>query len=425
MFVLESTNLTLEQRLAKNVMRLMKDATELSGILIIGDRTIDDVDPMMTACTDGRNEWYGRGYCDPLGDGQLRFVLIHENYHKMFKHLTTWAHLWEIDSGLANMAMDYHINYLIWHLYSDKSKYGDLIDWIDGALYNPKYDDTWDTARIFWDLYEEKKKGNPIPKPVNPKTGMPSDINDNNNGNGQGVPQGFRDKHDFEKAKDMSVEEAKENAKEIDEAIRQGDIVAGKVGTGGARHLKELLKPPIDFREQIREFVTTYCSGKDFGTYNKPNRRYLQYDMIMPSTVSETVESLVCANDMSGSIGEKELKVVVGATAKAAMDVTPEELHVIYWDTKVSGHERYERDELDKVEDTTEPKGGGGTDVRCVPPFLREHHVNPTASIIVTDGEMWNGFGDWDHPVLWVIVNNPSCVPPVGKHVHVTSGDLR
>ena len=150
MFVLESTNLTLEQRLAKNVMRLMKDATELSGILIIGDRTIDDVDPMMTACTDGRNEWYGRGYCDPLGDGQLRFVLIHENYHKMFKHLTTWAHLWEIDSGLANMAMDYHINYLIWHLYSDKSKYGDLIDWIDGALYNPKYDDTWDTARIFW-----------------------------------------------------------------------------------------------------------------------------------------------------------------------------------------------------------------------------------------------------------------------------------
>ena len=103
MFVLESTNLTLEQRLAKNVMRLMKDATELSGILIIGDRTIDDVDPMMTACTDGRNEWYGRAYCDPLGDGQLRLVLIHENYHKMFKHLTTWAHLWEIDSGLANM----------------------------------------------------------------------------------------------------------------------------------------------------------------------------------------------------------------------------------------------------------------------------------------------------------------------------------
>ena len=425
MFVLESTNLTLEQRLAKNVMRLMKDAPELSGIVIIGDRTIDNADPMMTACTDGRNEWYGRNYCDPLGDGQLRFVIIHENYHKMLKHLITWAHLWAIDPELANMSMDYYINYLIWHTYSDKSKYGDLIDWIDGALYNPKYDDTWDTARIFWDLHEEKKKGNPPRRPTNPKTGLPSDITDNNNGNGQGVPQGFRDKHDFEKAKGMSIEEAKENAKEIDEAIRQGDIVAGKVGTGGARHLKELLKPPIDFREQIREFVTTYCSGKDFGTYNKPNRRYLQYDMIMPSTVSETVESLVCANDMSGSIGERELKVVVGATAKAAMDVTPEELHVIYWDTKVSGHERYERDELDKVEDTTEPKGGGGTDVRCVPPFLREHHVNPTASIVVTDGEMWNGFGDWDHPVLWVIVNNPSCVPPVGKHVHVTSGDLR
>ena len=121
----------------------------------------------------------------------------------MTKDMATWAHLWEIDSGLANMAMDYRHNFDLWHLYSNKSVYGDLIDWVDGAMYDPKYDATWDTAKIFWHLYKEKKKGNPPPPPVNPKTGQPSVIDPDNKGNGRG----FQDKHDFEKAKKMSPEE--------------------------------------------------------------------------------------------------------------------------------------------------------------------------------------------------------------------------
>jgi len=413
---------SFEQRLDKNVMVILKAAPELSAVLAVGDRNIDDDDPSMTACTDGRNEFYGRAYCEDKGDAQVRFIVIHENYHKMTKDMATWAHLWDIDSGLANMAMDYRHNFDIWHLYSNKSVYGDLIDWVEGAMYDPKYDATWDTAKIFWDLCNDKKKGNPIPRPVNPKTGQPSVIDPDNK---TGIPQGFRDKHDFEKAKKMSPKEAKENAKEIDEAVRQGAIVAGKVGTGDARHLKELLKPKVNFREEIREFVTVNCLGKDYGTYNRLNRRYLQYGIVMPSTVSETIESLMCANDMSGSVGEAEQKVVIGATAKAAMDVTPEELHVVYWDTKVSGHERYERDELDTVEGTTKPRGGGGTDPRCLSPFLREHNIKPNASVVITDGHVGGKWGEWDHPVLWVIVDNAGCVPPVGKHIHVKSSELR
>ena len=425
MSILNGQGLSFEQRIDKNVRQILKAAPELSAILAVGDRKIDDDDPSMTACTDGRNEWYGRAYCEPKGDAQVRFIVIHENYHKMTKDMATWAHLWDIDSGLANAAMDYRHNFDIWHLYSNKSVYGDLIDWVDGALYDPMYDATWDTAKIFWHLYKEKQSGKPPRTPTNPKTGQPSVIDPDNKGNDQGVPQGFRDKHDFEGAKKMSPEEAKANAKEIDEAVRQGAIVAGKVGTGDARHIKELLKPKVNFREEIREFVTINCSGKDYGTYNRPNRRYLQYGIVMPSTVSETIESLMCANDMSGSVGEAEQKVVIGATAKAAMDVNPQELHVVYWDTEVSGHERYERDELDKVEDTTKPCGGGGTDPSCISPFLREHDIKPNASIVITDGHVGDEWGEWDHPVLWVIVDNERCVPPVGKHIHVKSSELR
>ena len=413
--------LPLELRMQKNIMRLMKDAPEIAGILVLGDRTIIDDDA--TACTNGRDEWYSRAFCSALSDAAFRFVIIHENYHKMFKHMITWAHLWKIDPQLANMAMDFVINYIIWDTYGKTN----LVDWPDGGLYNPMFAG-WDTARVFWHLHS--KQGTPdFPVNVHPKTGTstPIVINPNNDGTG-GTPdvngtKPFRDTHDFEGAAEMSEDEAKDNAKQIDEAIRQGDIVASKTGSNGMKHLKELLKPSIDFREQIREFVTTNCNGKDFGTYRKVNRRYIGSDIIMPSTISETVEALVCAGDMSASIGDNERKVIIGATAKAAQDVLPEEMHVLYWTTEITGAEKYERDELDTIEDATKPVGFGGTDPRCIPAYLREHQIKPNATIIATDGYIGD-WGEWDHPVLWVIIDNKNCVPPVGKYVHVSSGDL-
>jgi len=414
-------NLTLDQRMHKNVMRLMRDAPEIAAILVIGDREIIDDDA--TACTNGRDEWYSRAFCDKQNDGQLRFIIIHENYHKMFRHLITWAHLWEIDPQLANMAMDFVINYIIWDTYGET----DLVDWPEGGLYNPMFAE-WDTARVFW--YLHKRKNTPdFPANVHPKTGTSTPVSGDTNDIATGVDTNkpFRDKHDFEGAKDMPSKDKKDLEKEIDEANRQGQLVAGKLagktGVDNTKHLKDLLKPVVDFREQIREFVTTNCNGKDFGTWRKLNRRYIGSGIMMPSTISETVEALVCAGDMSASIGNKERQIIIGATAKAAQDVLPEEMHVLYWTTEVTGAEKYERDELDTIEDQTKPVGFGGTDPRCIPAYLREHQIKPNASIVATDGHICD-WGEWDHPVLWVIIDNKKCIPPVGKYVHVSSGDL-
>ena len=55
--------LTAEQRLQKAVMAIMAHDkyVGLSSVLMIGDRTVDDTVP--TACTNGRDEMYGRGVC--------------------------------------------------------------------------------------------------------------------------------------------------------------------------------------------------------------------------------------------------------------------------------------------------------------------------------------------------------------------------
>ena len=93
MNLLIKQNLSVEQRLQKAVSDIMmKDRyTALAGLLAIGDRSVRDDVP--TACTNGRDERYGSAYSEQLNDPELRFLVLHENYHKLYRHLHTWEHL--------------------------------------------------------------------------------------------------------------------------------------------------------------------------------------------------------------------------------------------------------------------------------------------------------------------------------------------
>ena len=63
--------LTAEQRLQKAIVKLMNDDRyiALASVLMIGDRTVRDDIP--TACTNGRDEMYGREFVDGLGPVRL------------------------------------------------------------------------------------------------------------------------------------------------------------------------------------------------------------------------------------------------------------------------------------------------------------------------------------------------------------------
>jgi predicted metal-dependent peptidase len=388
--------LTEEQRLSKAVVDIMPRIPEISGLLMIGERKIDETVP--TACTNGRDEFYGRAFVAAHNDAELRFVVIHEVFHKMYRHLVTWAHLWAICPRTANIAMDYDINGKIIEEYGQDG-------WVkmpEGGCHDPKYKG-WGTAKIFWDIYNEEDGGG---------------------GGGRGNhPQGFDD-HDWEGAQDMTPEEQREIQREVDEAIRQGSLVAGKMGSGGSRDMEELLKPKVDWREVLREFVQTTCAGSDYSTWKKPNRRYVGAGIYMPSGISEQVECIAEHNDMSGSIGKREQQIMISELVGICEAVKPDELHVSYWDTKVCGYEKYTNDELDTVAAKTNPVGGGGTDVTCVPEYMSANGIKPQASVVFTDGYLYNGWGTWDHPVLWVIVDNKNAKPDHGVTVHVQSEDL-
>jgi predicted metal-dependent peptidase len=407
--------LTAEQRLQKAVVDITAHPTYrwMAGIMMLGKRLVDDKIP--TACTNGRDEFYGRAFVDSLNDAELRFLVIHEVKHKLYRHLTTWRWIWDEDKQLANMACDYVINAETVDE-NAKTKFATMTGLLQQGCYDAKYLG-WDSARVYRDL--QKQHGT---KSERAKQGQgPGQPGDGPPVPGAGEPF---DEHDWEGAEAMSAEEKRQLARDVEDAIRQGVIAAGKTGTGGDRDFGELLAPQQDWKEIMREFVTTTCAGHDSTTWRKPNRRFLSADMYMPSGISECVGEIVIGPDMSGSIGAAEVTRMLSETKSIAETVKPEAVNILYWDTQVTQAERYEMSQLDNMTQTTTPKGGGGTMVECVPDYMRANKIDAQCAVIFTDGYLGGTFGQWDCPVLWVIVDNKTCQPPFGTVVHVSSGQF-
>ena len=387
--------LTAEQRLQKAVMSIMAHDkyVGLSSVLMIGDRTVDDTVP--TACTNGRDEMYGRVFVDGLNDAELRFLILHECYHKMYQHLTTWKHLYKKHPQIANAACDYVINIQL----VDGDNGEGFIKMPDVGLLDAEYRNM-DSAQVFHKIYDSLPEGD----------------------DGRGVGDSLDD-HGWEEAEQLSEDEKGDLEREVEEAIRQGVLVAGKLGSGGARDLEALLKPQIDWRDVLREFISTTCAGKDFSTWARPNRRFVSAGVYMPSGISQSVGELVIAIDTSASIGQRELTTFLSEIKSVCDNVRPDRIRLLYWDTKVCADETYNHAETDTLVQSTKPAGGGGTDVSCVSEYMAEHKINPQAVIVFTDGYVFD-WGTWTCPILWAIYDFERAKPDCGKTVHIAKNKL-
>ena len=414
-----------ERRVQKAKVSLMRDPkfALLSGILMVGKTRVDDKVP--TAKTNGRDDTFGRAFVKKLRDNELNFVVAHEAAHKMFRHLTTWRKLYDENRKLANAACDYVINIMLRDL-----------DPTERTIAMPRYTEGPMTGQ-YMGLIDEKYRGMNAKQVYdllkeeggNGDDGDCDGDGDEGGGGGGGSgdgkgPKGFDD-HDWEDAKGMTEEEKKQLAKEIDQAIRQGQIAHQKVagtGAGGLdRLVEELLEPKVNWREVLREYVKTMCRAKDTSSWRKVNRRFLSGGVYMPSLIGERVGKLVIAIDTSGSIGDHELAEFLSEVKGIAEEVNPSSVDLIYWDSAVASHEEYDEMTVPNIVSSTRPKGGGGTSPSCVSAYLKEKKIEPECVIILTDGYVGGDWGsDWTAPTLWCIVNGPTGeVASNGKTIHI------
>jgi predicted metal-dependent peptidase len=386
-----------ERKVQKAKITLMRNPkfALLSGVLMVGKTSV--VDNVRTACTNGRDEKYGRKFVKSLRDQELNFLVAHENGHKMYRHLTTWKKLHDEDHRLANQACDYVINLMLKDL-----------DPTESVIAMPRFPAGHPMAGKVMGLVDERFRG------MNSKQVF--DIlkqEKEEGGSGEGDGDDGMDDHDWDEAKDMTEEEKKELEREIDQAIRQGMMARQKIagagsGEGGLdRELAELLEPKVNWREVLRDFVKSTCNAKDASSWRKVNRRFLSTGMYMPTLIGEKVGHLVIAVDTSGSVGDDELAEFLSEVKGIAEEVNPACVDLLYWGSSVVQHETYGDGQASDIIASTRPKSGGGTSPSCISEYLKEKNIKPECVIILTDGCVGGDWGsDWTAPTLWCIVGD-------------------
>jgi predicted metal-dependent peptidase len=391
-----------EDKITKARTAIMRDPRfmAMSGVLMVGTWEVRDDVP--TAGTNGRDVVYGRAFINDADDKLTRFVVLHEYFHVMLMHMTVWQKMFEEDGQTANFAADAVINLML----DDLDPTGDFLTVWDNAVLDQQYRGM-DTGEIYRAM---KKKQN----------GKPQDGSGSGNGKSSDKPKAANgkeaqqfDKHepakpdakgDGEGMQPLTPAEAEEVKRTVDSALRQGALIAGKIGADVSRAFGDLLEPQVDWAEQLREWLRTTAAGNDLSTWRKPSRRWLAQDTYMPSRYTEAVRRVTIGVDTSGSISQVQLQRALTEIMCACDTVRPEIVDVIYWDSRVAAHEVYEGEAVQTLAQTTKPKGGGGTRVGSMREYMEREDIKPEATIVFTDGYVepdWGG--QWPGPVLWAI----------------------
>lgn len=390
--------LTEEQRIKKGHIALMKHPkTALwSGVMMMGTTEVID-DERVTAYTDGVNKRYGRKFLQTVCKEQTEVngLILHENLHIGLRHMIHNIDLFKEDAQLANMAADYVVNDMIVSIGDTQ-----LVKLPEGGCYDAKYHNM-NMREVYRLLKDEQEQ---------------------NGSSGEGETQGegdeyFFDEHDF--SGDMTPEKAKEVDARIDRAIREGALLAGRLGLDLPRSITELLEPKVNWRDVLREFVSSSTRGNDEYTWRKFNRRLVANDMYLPSVENETVGEIVVAIDTSGSIGQEQINEFASELVSICEAVSPEAVRVLWWDTMVHGEQKF-TDNYGAIGSLLKPLGGGGTRVSCVSEYINKHKVNAECVMVFTDGYLENDV-KWNitSPTLWLVTHNKGWTPPTGKKVFV------
>jgi len=365
-----------------------------AGLLACGEVQITEEIP--TACTDGWNVKYNPDFVGKLSEPELNLLVLHEATHKAYQHMYVWKDLWKEDAQLANIAADHFTNLSLIDL--DQGENFVRMP-KEGIQPDPQYRGM-SVSQIF-----ELLKQNPPPKPPE--------------GSGKGEAGEGVDSHDWDSPGNVPANEMASRSEEIGRAMRNGEMVQRKMrGNAGGDSdgvFGDLLTPKIDWRKVLRDFITETCAGRDESSWRRPNRRYLADDVYMPSSVGATMTELVIGFDTSGScFGGAEMARFVSEITRIVEDITPTKTHVIYWDTRVAGHQTFEEGQF--AVQQLKPKGGGGTRGEVLFDYLREKHINPQAIVQFSDGHV----GDWGTstwPTLWALTTTLKA--PYGTTVHL------
>lgn len=417
-----------ETRIKRGHIALMKhpQTALYSGVMLMGTSSVEEGVP--TAYTDGVNKKYGRKFLESiLSESKVRGLILHENLHVALKQVVFGRAMFMENRKMANLAADFVVNDIIACIDGTVAGTSErLVELPDGAVYDPMFHD-WSMREVYNYLKKHAKQGgkggqgNKGQGNPPPSGGTQSNDDEDMDGdtvtvNGKTYDISNSDEHDFI-GREVSAEEAKEILDDIDKALREGGMLAGRMGAKIPRVISDLLEPKIDWREALREFVSSSTKGNDEFTWRRMNKRHMANDIYLPSVENESIGEIVVAIDTSGSIGGAEITEFATELVSICEVCQPEVVRVLWWDTEVHGEQIF-KDNYSDIAKLLKPMGGGGTMVSCVSDYVVKNKIKAECVLVFTDGYVENDI-NWKitDPTLWMVTQRRDFVPPMGKKV--------
>ena len=418
------THLSIEDKIIKVKVLLQKEnpffAYILSHLRIHKSKDV----PTMGVNAKG-DLYYNEDFVKSLSLPELKGVLAHETLHVVFEHMIIRG---QREPMIWNIAADLVVNKVL------KENNFKLIE---GALV-PYYDSfelpTEPPIKIediskktSFQIYEEIEKhknksnngngnGNGNGKSKKRNKGAGSNGNGDSSGSGNGFER--MDKQRFDKHILSSETEVNEQEKDKWKQVAIDAWYAaqskGNVPGGMERFIKGLLKPKVNWKQQLHRFIKRMdISGWN---WNLPSKRSQAIGVYMPRIKRERVD-LIVTIDTSGSIDDSTLKQFLSEMISIVKSRRNVRGYVLVGDMNVNEVYPIQNGNIKKLM-TMKFKGGGGTSHIPFYEWIKEHKPNTKLVINLTDGYTDFPEGDLIKPTLWVLTIKGAEIP-FGKVIYL------
>ena len=316
------------------------------------------------AATDGAHLYYHpERYAKEFNRAEQVFVIVHELLHVILFHNTRRGIR---NSRGWNIACDYAVNLLC-------QEYGFSVP--KSALLDAQYKGM--TAEQIYDKLpqeQQQEKGG--------DGNMAGDVMDYDPSQNEGKSKG-----DVEREIAIGTEQAAQAAK-----------AAGMDTAGMKRVIGEAQVQREPWYQHLRRFLTSMHS-RQYNWSRIDTRRAVLHGVVAPQQKAESMGKVVFWVDCSGSVTEKQLSAMGAHISDILKDVTPSEVVIGYFDSKVCHVDTFTGPDYHV---TLEPHGGGGTRFEPMFDYMQEQHADAQVAVVFTD--LYGSFGD-GNPVcdtLWV-----------------------
>jgi len=443
----------IDERIQHAIIRLMNYYPAVSPIMMSWDiQEYNEAVPTMG--TDYIHMYYNTEYLDKLNRDQVPAVVLHEVFHCVFLHPSSFATLEQEgkDKCLWDLAQEIVVNATVNELTKgtpfalpgapfDPLKSVNIEDVLNssGSVYfYSDYGLDHSTNEVYEELVKERSK---IPKEFQTLLTI---IGCSGNGNGNGTidSNGDSEEGNSDQSQDgsgsnsnckgNSGNKGQSSSKSNKKSPLSGDVIPSKskeaiekaiavilemqkqrgdLPANLKRLIKDLTTPKISWKKMLQGMIVRARDGlEDISRIRHNTRRDYDNDVIIPETVYRKLDEVVIVLDTSGSISQKELVDFVSELQ--TMEHIVDSYTVITTDAEV--HEVVKVKDLRELLNKIKFEGGGGTDFRDV--FEKVKKCN--TMIFFTDGYATYPEDPPRYPVLWILTKDNE-KPPWGNVAYI------